>query len=539
MDAQMVLFAMPVFLFAFRSVIWVRSYFGVIGAFKRALLSVCLYIPPFWTRCVQEGFFMLLRAQNIKKEYGIQTILDIEKIEIQDGDRIGLIGRNGAGKSTLLGVLSGRIPCDEGVIRRECEIGEILQEMGEPSDAGGAAARAADCEGRFISQLGLKDSAVKSGGERMRLAIAEAFSGRAPLLFADEPTTNLDVDGVKKLERMLAGYRGAVVLISHDRMLLDSVCTCIWELEEGKLRVFDGSYSAWAEQKNREREFKEFEYQQYQKEKHRLEQAAVRLREKSRAMAKPPRRMGSSEWMLYKGIASVQQGHVQSNKSAIDTRLSQLEKKEKPAELPHVSMKLPEGGRIRAKAAASIRHLTVEYEGRLVLADASLTVEAGKRTILTGANGAGKSTLIRALIEGAPGTFITSEAKIGYFSQDLDTLDLSKTVLENVMADAAFPQHICRAVLANLYMSRADMEKKAAVLSGGERVKTALAKVLVSGCSFMILDEPTNHMDVYTMEGLEALLSDYDGTLLAVSHDRRFTEKIGDVVYRVEGGEVE
>ena len=107
------------------------------------------------------------------------------------------------------------------------------------------------------------------------------------------------------------------------------------------------------------------------------------------------------------------------------------------------------------------------------------------------------------------------------------------------MADAAFPQHICRAVLANLYMSRADMEKKAAVLSGGERVKTALAKVLVSGCSFMILDEPTNHMDVYTMEGLEALLSDYDGTLLAVSHDRRFTEKIGDVVYRVEGGEVE
>lgn len=471
---------------------------------------------------------MLLNAQNIKKEYGIQTVFDIEKLEIADGERIGLIGRNGAGKSTLFGVLSGRIPCDGGVIKRSCEIAQILQTgdcEGEP-------------EGRLISQMKLRESAVKSGGERTRLAIAAAFSSHAPLLFADEPTTNLDMDGVEMLEKMMTGYRGAILLISHDRTLLDRVCNKIWELENGVIRVFDGNYSDWMSQKNREREFQQFEYEQYQKEKRHLEKTADALGRKGQKMAKPPKRMGSSEWILYKGVAAVQQGHVQSNKSAVQSRLEHLEKKERPADLPHVSMKRPDQGRIRARYAATVKELSVHYGDHYVLNNATLYVESGKRTFLTGSNGAGKSTLIKAILGNAPGAFITSEAKVGYFSQDQDTLDPGKTVLENVTADAVYPQHICRAVLSNLYMSQDDMFKPVAVLSGGERVKTALAKVLVSGCNFMILDEPTNHMDVYTMEGLEHLLESYDGTLLAVSHDRTLVEHLADTVYSVEDGTV-
>ena len=437
---------------------------------------------------------MLLNAQNIKKEYGIQTVLDIEKLEIEDGERIGLIGRNGIGKSTLLGVLAGRIACDEGIIRRNCEIAEILQ----TGDSDGEA------DGRFISQMKLRESAVKSGGERTRLAIASAFSKHAPLLFADEPTTNLDMEGVEMLEKMMAGYRGAILMISHDRTLLDRVCNKIWELEDGEIRVFDGNYSDWSQQKNRERNFQQFEYEQYQKEKRHLEKAADALHRKSQTMTKPPKRMGRSEWILYKGVASVQQGHVQSNKAAVLSRLEHLEKKEKPAELPHVSMKLPDAGRIHARYAATVKELTVNYGDNYVLNHATLYVES----------------------------------RISYFSQDQDTLDPQKTVLENVTADAVYPQHICRAVLSNLYMSRDDMFKTVSVLSGGERVKTALAKVLVSGCNFMILDEPTNHMDVYTMEGLERLLESYDGTLLAVSHDRTLVEHLADAVFRVEYGAV-
>lgn len=471
---------------------------------------------------------MLLNAQNIKKEYGIQTVLDIEKLEIWDGDRIGVIGRNGAGKSTLFGVLTGRIECEEGIIKRNCEIAEILQ-TGEVMEG---------CDGQLLSQFMLRGSAVKSGGERTRMALASAFSKHAPLLFADEPTTNLDMSGVRLLEKMLAGYRGAVLMVSHDRVMLNKVCNQIWELEEGRLTVFHGNYSDWLQQKKLERDFKEFEYDQYQKEKKRLEKTAETLQRKSQKMAKPPKRMGSSEWILYKGVAAVQQGHVQSNKSSVLSRLEQLEKKERPTELPKVSMKLPEAGRIRAGYAATIKSLSVYYKEKAALKDVSLFVESGKRTFLTGDNGAGKSTLIKAILSQAPETFITSEAKISYFSQNQDTLDQEKTVLENVISDAAYPQHICRAVLANLYMNQRDMEKSVKVLSGGERVKTALAKVLVSGCNFIILDEPTNHMDVYTMEGLERLLESYNGTLLAVSHDRAFLEHVADVICCMEDGRI-
>lgn len=472
---------------------------------------------------------MLLCAQNIKKEYGIQNVLDIERLEIHDGDRIGLIGRNGAGKSTLLQVLAGRISPDSGTVRRSCEIAEILQ-------TGQAVGEA---HAQYLSRMSLRDSAVMSGGERTRMAIAAAFSKRAPLLFADEPTTNLDLDGVQTLEAMLAGYRGAILLVSHDRTLLDKICSQIWELDDGRLRVFFGNYSQWAEQTRREREFQAFEYQQYHREKKRLEKAADELSRHGQQMKKPPKRMGSSEWLLYKGTAAIQQGHVQNNVRAIESRIEKLEKKERPKELPEVSMKLPDSQKIRARYAASVRDLTVAYPGRTVLDHVTLFVESGKRTFITGDNGAGKSTLIRALMEGAEGTFITSEARTAYFSQELDTLDPDETVLENVAGQAAYPRHICRAVLANLYMNSLDMEKPVSVLSGGERVKTALAKVLVSGCNFLVLDEPTNHMDVYTMEGLERLLAGYNGTLLAVSHDRTFTKNVGDVLYRLEKGRLE
>jgi ATPase components of ABC transporters with duplicated ATPase domains len=471
---------------------------------------------------------MLLTGQNIKKEFGIQKVLDIGKIEINENDRIGLVGRNGAGKSTLLGILSGRIPCEEGFITCRYEIAEILQN-GETDSTP---------DSKYISRMNLKDSAVKSGGERTRLAIAAAFSKHAPLLFADEPTTNLDREGTLLLEKMLAGYQGAVLLISHDRTLLDHVCNQIWELEEGTLRIFQGNYTAWFEQRKREREFQSFEYDQYRAEKRRLERTISDIKQDAKRMSKPPKKMSSSEWMLYKGGASIRQGHVEKRAGAMESRLSHLEVKEKPAEIPEISMKLGDYKKIKAKTAAKTEELTVCFDNKVVLDHMNFAVLSGKKTFLTGNNGAGKSTLIRCLLDRRDHTFITSEARIGYFSQEQENLDFDKTVLENVMSTAAVPEHICRAVLMNLYMKQNDIFKKISVLSGGERVKAAIAKVLVSDCNFLILDEPTNHMDIYTMEGLEKLLKSYDGTLLVISHDRKLTENLADLVCRIEKGKI-
>ena len=469
---------------------------------------------------------MLLKAQNIKKEYGIQEILEIDTLQIEDFDRIGLVGKNGAGKSTLMSILAGDLEPDEGYVKRFCRIARIRQAQ-EPKGP---------VQGSYISRLGLKDSAVKSGGERTRLAIGAAFSQNAPLLMADEPTTNLDLEGILLLEKMMAGFRGAILLISHDRALLDRICTTIWELEDGKLRVFEGNYSQWTAQKERERNFEQFQYDQYQKEKKRLTQNIRDFREQSRQMIKPPKQMSSSEWMLYKGGAAVRQGHVQARTRATLSRLEHLEKRERPAQLPEVSMKLPDSKKIRARYAISVRDLTIQYGEKTVFQKLNFFLPSGTRTVIAGPNGSGKSSLIRAILDRVPGVSITSEASIAYLSQDQDTLNPKKTVLENVLEDAAFPEHICRAVLDNLCMSPLDIKKPVFLLSGGERVKTALAKVLVSGCNLLILDEPTNHIDVYTMAGLEHLLSSYDGTLLAVSHDRAFIEHVADQVYVMKDG---
>lgn len=471
---------------------------------------------------------MLLSAWNIKKEYGIQQVLDIERLEINDGERIGLIGRNGAGKSTLLSILAGELSPDEGMVRRFCPIAQIRQN--------GSADGEADPD--LMSRLGLWGSPLKSGGERTRMAIGAAFSRQAPLLLADEPTTSLDLEGVMVLEKMMAGYRGALVLVSHDRALLDRICTKIWEIEGGKLRVFDGNYSQWIEQRERERRFQAEEYDKYIREKNRLSRLSHELQSQGDAMKKPPRRMGSSEWMLYKGIASVQQGHVHGRAAAVKSRLEHLEKKERPDSLPNVSMKLEDSANIRAPYGASIRGLTVSRGGVPILNEANLFVKSRTRTLITGSNGAGKSTLIRSLVERAPGVSIPSEARIAYFSQEQDTLDPDRTVLANVTEEAAYPEPVCRAVLANLCLNVSDLKKPVRVLSGGERVKAALAKVLVSGCNFLVLDEPTNHMDVYTMEGLERLLADYNGTLLAVSHDRTFIQKTAQEIYEVRDGKI-
>ena len=469
---------------------------------------------------------MLLKAQNIKKEYGIQEILEIDTLQIEDFDRIGLVGKNGAGKSTLMSILAGDLEPDEGYVKRFCPIARIRQSQETEGSV----------QGSYISRLGLKDSAVKSGGERTRLAIGAAFSQNAPLLMADEPTTNLDLEGILLLEKMMAGFRGAILLISHDRALLDRICTTIWELEDGKLRVFEGNYSQWTAQKERERNFEQFQYDQYQKEKKRLTQNIRDFREQSRQMIKPPKQMSSSEWMLYKGGAAVRQGHVQARTRATLSRLEHLEKRERPAQLPEVSMKLPDSKKIRARYAISVRDLTIQYGEKTVFQKLNFFLPSGTRTVIAGPNGSGKSSLIRAILDRVPGVSITSEASIAYLSQDQDTLNPKKTVLENVLEDAAFPEHICRAVLDNLCMSPLDIKKPVFLLSGGERVKTALAKVLVSGCNLLILDEPTNHIDVYTMAGLEHLLSSYDGTLLAVSHDRAFIEHVADQVYVMKDG---
>lgn len=461
---------------------------------------------------------MLLMGENIYKEYGIKTILDIEKLSINEGDRIGLIGRNGMGKSTLFGILSGRIEPDSGKIKCDCEVTELLQSGSVAQDEAYWCVNDAWYEN-------------KSGGEKMKQAVSEAFLRGSSLLLADEPTTNLDTAGIAMVENFINRYHGAVVVISHDRELLDRVCNTIWELDDGKLTVFNGNYSEWKEEQEKRQQHEWTEYEKYTSKQKQLKKHVAALKQDAVAMEKRPRKMSSSEWLLYKGINSQQQGHVQARVKAVKSRLENMETVEKPKDIPKVSMKLPDNGNIKNKVAINIDDFSAGYDDKEVLSHVSLQIETGEKVFFCGDNGSGKSTLLRAIADKAEGIHVASDAKIGYFSQAQEQLDWEQSVLENVLSEAVVPEHICRAVLMNLCMSDEDMKKKLSVLSGGERVKTALAKILVSGSNLLILDEPTNHCDIAAVEGLESMLSSYNGTAVVVTHDRRFMNKLADKCY--------
>ena len=470
---------------------------------------------------------LLLQADHVSKSFGDRLLFAFDRLEIHSGDRIGLVGANGAGKSTLLAVLRGDEPADTGRIDRRCAIAMARQSGEADGTADGPSLR-------LLSPGGGR----KSGGERTRHALAAAFSQDAPLLFADEPTTNLDLDGIEQLQKLLLDNRGAVVLISHDRALLDRFCTSIWAIENSGLRAYPGGYSDYLAQRDRERSFEQFEYEQYRAEKSRLQQEVYSRREQTRAMRKAPKRMGNSEARLHKGKAAGQQGQLAKRAGILAKRLERLEEKQRPADLPQVRMTPGGASPVTARCAARVEGLTVRYGKRTVLQNASFELVTGTRTVMLGANGAGKTTLLEHLMRGGAHARFAGGVKAGYFSQNHDVLEPDKTVLENARDGSPLAEHEVRAILANLGLADGDVFKPAGVLSGGERAKAAFARLLASDCNLLVLDEPTNHLDLYALEALERLLTCWQGTLLVVTHDRRLAERLAQRLLFVENGGV-
>ena len=473
---------------------------------------------------------LLLQANGIVKDFAERRVLDSVDMSIYDGDRIGLVGENGAGKSTLMGILAGRSEPDEGRVEARCPLA-LVEQFGQGEDAGEYGA--GEVASRFAAQE-LHEGL--SGGECTRRRIAAALSRAPRLMMLDEPTTDLDAQGIAELMRSLKAFEGALLLISHDRALLDALCTSIAELEDGHLTLYPGNYSDYAAEKRRRRERQQFEYDAYRQERARLT-AAIDARERRAVRSKLPSRMGNSEARLHKRSATETEEKLHDSANAMRSRLEKLERKERPRDLPAVSMKLGAAGGVVSRRALEVKHLKVAVPGRMLIKDAGFALPTGSRTALMGANGCGKTTLLTRIVEGAPGVRLSPGVKIGYFSQRSDsTLDMDKTALDNAMSMSSLPQSVARTVLSNLDLDASDVFKPVRVLSGGERVKVELARLLLGDCNLLILDEPTNHLDIYSLEALEKLLREYAGTLLMVSHDRRFLSAVAQRLLVMEGG---
>ena len=464
---------------------------------------------------------ILLQARGLQKHFGDRGVLDIEEIELYQGDRIGLVGENGAGKSTLLGILAGEIAPDSGTVSRFCPMGYIRQLGGEDRDAPMDKA----LQSLFSAQEAREGL---SGGERARRRIAAALSQNPLLLLADEPTNDLDIQGVAALEKQLSRFEGALVLVSHDRALLDKLCSVIYELEDGKITVYPGNYSDYRAQKEQKLQRARFEYRQYRAEQARLSAAIQGKREHASQVVKLPSRMGISEARLHRRSATETEEKLHKTRKALETRLEHLEEKPRPREEIALTMRPGSFTPIVSKTALAMRDMNLRAGSKVLLQGASMTLPTGSKTALMGPNGCGKTTLIGRILKGSdPRIRLSPGVKLGWFGQDhAATLDMDKSALDNVAGANVFGQDAPRRVLARLNLKEQQILKPARLLSGGERAKTCLARLLVGDYNLLILDEPTNHLDVFAMEALGKLLMDYAGTLLLVSHDRAFVEKL-------------
>jgi len=475
---------------------------------------------------------LVLRAQNLCAYAGPRLLFDLDELEIHSQDRIALVGPNGAGKSTLMRLLSGWEKPQEGSVRSYVPTAYVPQL--DEEDPGSMEVFA-----RQLEFWGVPED-PHSGGEKTRLKIARAFGRESGLLLLDEPSANLDEEGIAVLEETLSRYQGAMLIISHDRELLNRFCNRVWELKDGTLTVYRGDWDNYLEQTRRLRRQAEAEYEEYIRQRDALEDAIADRSARARSVKKAPSRMGNSEARLHRRSATEKQEKLHGAAHSLQSRLDRLEVKAKPQALPRVKfLTLPQEREIFGDCVLKAEHVRFAYDaGGEILRDVSFELHPGERVALTGANGSGKSTLLRLIREGADGIFMPQSVRsaCGYFAQDLAGLPLDRSLIDYVRQDAAMDPSLIRWILVRLGLDTPDWNKKLGMLSGGERCRAQMAQLLCAQYPLLLLDEPTNYLDFAAMEGLEEMLMEFGGTVLYVSHDRYFRRQTATRILTLEDG---
>ncbi|WHZ59335.1 ribosomal protection-like ABC-F family protein [Metabacillus hrfriensis] len=508
-------------------------------------------------------------VHQLAKSYGSQLIFENLSFEINENEKIGFVGRNGTGKTTLFKCLSGIEHPDAGTIsiRKGMKVGYLAQiplfpagttveevlrqafaelnllsnelaqlemEMSETEDPDKlekTIARYGICQETYENQGGYemdaKISAVAnglqlqpllksdfdkiSGGEKTKVSLGLMLLQAPQILLLDEPTNHLDIAAVEWLEGFLKEYKGTVVVISHDRAFLDEVAAKIIDLEDGEVTVYHHNYSGFISEKQK-RLMAEFQaYQDQQKKVKKMREAIKRLREWAN-QANPPNEG------LHKRARNMERA------------LERMEKLKKPI-LNHRKMDLHfEGSDRSGKKVLTFEKVTKTFGRRLVFENVSMQLSYKDRAAIVGENGSGKSTLLKLVMgEHEPddaGVRIGSSVKIGYLSQQLILTDAEVSIIDYFREDLSISEDDARHILAKFLFYGSAVFKKMKNTSGGERMRIQLAKLMQKDLNFLILDEPTNHLDIDSREVLEEAIEHFDGTILAVSHDRYFLNKL-------------
>jgi len=510
------------------------------------------------------------QVQNMTIRFTDRVVLKGVNLSAEDREKIGLIGVNGSGKTTLLKCLTGELIPDEGSVTlssgltlgcleqlpppgagitawgvimesylhlvnmrqqlhdlevemgaEDADLDRVMEQYGRISEAYERANGYA-CENmarRILTGLGFSSDEFSlpldsfSGGQKTRLNLGRLLALSPDILLLDEPTNHLDLASVEWLEGFVADYSGTVLVVSHDRMFLDRVATRIAELQGGMLRTYAGNYAAYLEKKAQED-----------------------LSER-RAFEKQQEFIRQTEAYIRRFRAGIKSKQARGRES----QLERLERLSAPESARQIKLRRLKQDRESGQDVLNISHVSKAYPGRPVLTDINLQVKKGDKIAIIGPNGCGKTTLlklIKGLIAPDEGEIsIGSRVDMAYFSQEHFDLDPDNTLLQEIYSSFDLTLEEARTALGGMLFEEDDAFKKVGDLSGGELGRLALLKVILSGANFLLLDEPTNHLDIPSCQVVEQLLHEYDGTVLVVSHDRYFIDRVAERVVELEDGE--
>ena len=514
----------------------------------------------------------VLNVSNLAKSYPNKTIFSGLSFNLEKGDKAGLVGLNGAGKSTLFNILTGRLRADDGkifiptdikvgyleqilsldsdmtiydyclsvfedLISLEREIRDLEKKMSTEKDPDKLAAimdeytrksdlyhnkngyaMESELEGT-LSAMGFaredfnKKITELSGGQKARVELAGLLLEKPDLLLLDEPTNHLDIKAINFLENFIKNYKGTAIIISHDRYFLDATVNRMMVLEYGKLSTYTGNYTVFMEKRKKDREVRIHQYKSQQKEIERQEEIIDRLKN-----------LGGSK--RKRGI---------SQSRSRQKLLDKMERIEKPVELSD-TMNLKFTPRIQSGMdVLKVNDLRMSFDDKEIFKNISFEIYRNERAAIIGDNGVGKTTLFKLILgelfQDGGRAKIGESVNVGYFDQEQKSLNLENTIFDEIRD--TFPMLTnfeIRSYLAKFMFYDTDVFREISELSGGERARISLLKLMISDCNFILMDEPTNHLDIDSKEILEDAILDFEGTLLIISHDRYFLNKIASKI---------
>ncbi|MFH4934306.1 ABC-F type ribosomal protection protein Msr(A) [Staphylococcus cohnii] len=469
-----------------------------------------------------------IKFNQVKHKLTDFRSLNIENLYAYQFEKIALIGGNGTGKTTLLNMIAQKTKPESGTVETDGEIQYFEQlNMDVENDFN-------TLDGSLMSELHIPMHTTDSmsGGEKAKYKLANVISDYSPILLLDEPTNHLDKIGKDYLNNILKYYYGTLIIVSHDRALIDQIADTIWDIQEdGTIRVFKGSYTQYQNQYEQEQLEQQRQYEQYVSEKQRLSQASKAKRNQAQQMAQASSKQKNKSIAPDRLSASKQKGTVekaaQKQAKHIEKRMEHLEEVEKPQSYHEFNFPQNKIYDIHNNYPIIAQNLTLVKGSQKLLTQVRFQIPYGKNIALVGANGAGKTTLLEAIYHQIEGIDCSPKVQMAYYRQLAyeDMRDVS--LLQYLMDETDSSESFSRAILNNLGLNEA-LERSCNVLSGGERTKLSLAVLFSTKANMLILDEPTNFLDIKTLEALEVFMNKYPGIILFTSHDRRFVEHVAD-----------